>query len=256
METSPEASTMAQGLRIVRLVTEREKSGRQLLGVSQLAAELQLDQSRMSRLTQELCDIGLLEREERGPFRAGPRFFGLAASLNNGWFRGAGAELERLVSSLGLRARVSVRAGFRVLLVRASSNDMAAGSFAFPGMITPVWCTGAGRALLWDHKRKELDALLQDVSFIGVGGPQAAHSASEVWELMVRDRPQGHVAAAEEFEHGIHELAVPVRDGHGRITAALSVLGHYEQLRGNPSQVAAALLESAARLSGASQAAG
>ena len=255
METSPEASTMAQGLRIVRLVTEREKSGRQRLGVSQLAAELQLDQSRVSRLTQELCDIGLLEREERGPFRAGPRFFGLAASLNNGWFREAGAELEKLVSSLGLRARVSVRAGFRVLLVRASSNDMAAGGFAYPGMITPVWCTGAGRALLWDHKRKGLDALLQDVSFIGVGGPQAAHSVSEVWELMARDRPQGYVAAAEEFEHGIHELAVPVRDGHGRITAALSVLGQYEQLR-HSSRVAAALVDSATRLSGGSRAAG
>ncbi|WP_115787729.1 IclR family transcriptional regulator [Arthrobacter silvisoli] len=256
METSPEASTMAQGLRIVRLVTEREKSGRQLLGVSQLAAELQLDQSRVSRLTQELCDIGLLEREERGPFRAGPRFFRLAASLNNGWFRGAGPELEKLVSSLGLRARVSVRVGFRVLLVRASSNDMAAGSFAYPGMITPVWCTGAGRALLWDHKRKGLDALLQDVSFIGVGGPQAAHSVAEVWELMVRDRPQGYVAAAEEFEHGIHELAAPVRDDHGRVTAALSVLGQYEQLRGDLSRVAGALLDSAARLSGVSRMAG
>jgi len=250
METSPEASTMAQGLRIVRLVTEREKTGRQLLGVSQLAAELQLDQSRVSRMTQELCDIGLLERAERGPFRAGPQFFGLAASLNNGWYRDARTELEKVVSPWGLRARLSVRVGFRVLLVRASSNDMAAGSFAYPGMITPVWCTGAGRALLWDHNRKGLEALLQDVSFIGVGGPQAAHSVSEVWELMARDRPRGHVAAADEFEHGIHELAAPVRDENGRITAALSVLGQRQHLRDDPDGVAAALLDGAARLSG------
>ena len=191
MDSSAEASSLAQGLRIVRLVADREKRGRQLLGVSQLAAELDMDQSRVSRLAQELCDLGLLERVDRGPFRTGPRFFSLAASLNTGWVREAKPELESLVSALGLRARLSVRDGFRAILLRASSNDAGLGSFVAPGMVTPVWCTGAGRALLWDHDRPALELLLREVNFIGVGGPGAAHSIDEVWELMARDLARG-----------------------------------------------------------------
>jgi DNA-binding IclR family transcriptional regulator len=225
VDSSAEASSMAQGLRIVRLVADREKRGRQLLGVSQLAAELDMEQSRVSRLTQELCDLGLLERVDRGPFRTGLRYFRLAASLNTGWVREARTELEALVASLGLRARLSVRDGYRVILVRSSSNDAVPGSFVKPGMVTPAWCTGAGRALLWDFDRPALDALLADVNYIGIGGPGAAHSTAEVWERMVRDRAAGCIAAAEEFEHDVVELAVPVRDAGGAILASLSVLG-------------------------------
>lgn len=251
MDNSPEASSLAQGLRIVRLVVEREKTGKQLLGVSQLAAELDMDQSRVSRLTQELCDLGLLERRERGPFRVGSSFFGLAASLNTGWVRRAGAELEALVAATGLRSRICVREGFRVILLLASSNDSRAGSFVQPGMVTPVWCTGAGRALLWDHKRRAFEALLGDVNFIGVGGPGAAHSTEEAWDLMARDKGQGFVAAVEEFEHGIIEVAVPIRDQQGTILASLSVLGSLAEVGSEPGELAAVLKEAAARLGSA-----
>ncbi|MFI2564666.1 IclR family transcriptional regulator [Paenarthrobacter sp. NPDC018779] len=225
MDVPSEASSLAQGLRLVRLVADREKQGRQLLGVSQLAAELDMEQSRVSRLAQELCDLGLLEREDRGPFRVGRRFFTLASSLNRDWVQRSRAELEELVAGFGLRSRLSVRDGARVQLLRSSSNNAALGGFAKPGMVTPVWCTGAGRALLWDHDAGALEWLLKDVNFIGVGGPAAAHSTAEVQELMERDRPAGYVFANEEYEHDVWELAVPVRSPKGEILAALSVLG-------------------------------
>jgi DNA-binding IclR family transcriptional regulator len=241
---------MAQGLRIVRLVADREKRGRQLLGVSQLAAELDMEQSRVSRLAQELCDLGLLERMDRGPFRTGQRFFSLAASLNTGWVRAAKTELEGLVASLGLRARLSVQDGYRVILVRTSSNDAVSGSFVKPGMVTPVWCTGAGRALLWDHDRAALDALLADVNYIGIGGPGAAHSTGEVWDRMVRDRSRGFVAAQEEFEHEVVELAVPVRDARGAILASLSVLGSRDGIGSDTDPFGAVLRHAAEQLGG------
>jgi DNA-binding IclR family transcriptional regulator len=247
VDPSAEASSMAQGLRIVRLVADREKRGQQLLGVSQLAAELDMEQSRVSRLTQELCDLGLLERVDRGPFRTGRRFFALAASLNTGWVREAKTVLEALVASLGLRARLSVRDGYRVILVRSSSNDAVPGSFVKPGMVTPVWCTGAGRALLWDHDRPALEALLRDVNYVGIGGPGAAHSTSGVWDRMVRDHSAGFISAAEEFEHNVVELAVPVRGAGGAILASLSVLGSPARI-GSRTDAGAALTSAAERL--------
>lgn len=255
MDSPSESSSLAQGLRVVRLVADREKRGRRLLGVSQLASELGMEQGRVSRLAQELCVLGLLERVEKGPFRTGPRFFTLAASLNTGWIRGARTELEALVATFGLRFRISVREGFRVVLLRTSTNDALPGSFVKPGMVTPVWCTGAGRALLWDHGQVALEELLGGVNFIGIGGPGAAHSTAEVCGLMERDRPRGFIAAAEEFEHDIHELAVPVRNPGGAILASLSVLGTGPALEGSIPEIAEALAEAAGRLgSGEAQA--
>jgi DNA-binding IclR family transcriptional regulator len=207
-----------------------------------------MDQSRVSRLTQELCELGLLERVERGPFRTGPRFFSLAAALNTGWVRESRTELEALVASFGLRSRLSVREGFRVILLRTSSNDAVPGGFVKPGMVTPVWCTGSGRALLWDEEQPAVEDLLADVNFIGVGGPGAAHSPQEVVELMDRDRARGFVVAEEEFEHGVYELAVPVRTADGSVLAALSVLGSRAEIMSGADDIAKALWEAAQRL--------
>jgi DNA-binding IclR family transcriptional regulator len=122
-----------------------------------------------------------------------------------------------------------------------------------PGMVTPAWCTGAGRALLWDHDRPALDALLRDVNYIGIGGPGAAHSTDEVWDLMFRDHTAGYVAAVEEFEHEVVELAVPVRNAGGAILASLSVLGSRAGIGSNAGSFAAVLGQAAERL-GASRA--
>jgi DNA-binding IclR family transcriptional regulator len=153
-----------------------------------------------------------------------------------------------LVASFGLRSRLSVREAFRVILLRTSSNDAVPGGFVKPGMVTPVWCTGSGRALLWDEEQPAVEDLLADVNFIGVGGPGAAHSPQEVVELMDRDRARGFVVAEEEFEHGVYELAVPVRTADGSVLAALSVLGSRAEIMSGADDVAKALWEAAQRL--------
>ncbi|WP_457964898.1 helix-turn-helix domain-containing protein [Arthrobacter sp. D1-29] len=255
MESS-EASSLAQGLRIVRVVADREKWGRPLYGVTQIAADLGLDRSRVSRLTQELCDLRLLERVERGPFRPGSAFFALAASLNTGWAHDSRAELQRIEASLGLPGKLSVLDGARVILVRSSAGHGALAGSIHPGMVTPVWCTGSGRALLWDHTAQGIAEVLDDVEFIGVGGPQAAHSAAEVAALMERDHPRGCVYAVEEFEHGVHEIAVPIRSPEGRIVASLCVYGGRDEFDGRLEEIRTGLEESARTLSAASSAQG
>ena len=89
------------------------------------------------------------------------------------------------------------------------------------------------------------------VNFIGVGGAAAAHSAAEVATLLDQNKPQGYVLAAEEFEHGVWELAVPVRAAEGRIVAALSVLGGRADLEKAAPGIAAVLRSASNRLGGA-----
>lgn len=218
-------SSLSQGLTLLDVAADRERTGRGGFNGSRLAEHTGLERSRVSRLAQELTELGFLEKDEVQAFRLGPASFALAACRHEPWLRSARAELRALASAFGVSARVSVRERERVVLLRYETGVGLAEASVFPGMVTPAWCTGAGRALLWDLDDAALAAVCAEVEFIGVGGPRAARSASEVAALLRRDRPAGVVVAVEEFEQAVTEWAVPLRGVRGDIFAAISVAG-------------------------------
>ncbi|MFK0110145.1 IclR family transcriptional regulator [Streptomyces sp. NPDC091217] len=225
------ASSLRMALRMVNTVLDREVSGRSGFNVSRLADEVGVERSKASRTTQDLCDKGFLERRDDSTFRAGTAFFTTAASLHPGLLGRSRPLLRRLAVEHGAGARLSVRDGVQVLLLRAESAAGLGREWqGAASLVTPCWCTGAGRALLLDHTADEITALLDDYELIGVGGPHAARSAGEVAAANDRDRPRGFVAAHGEFEHGVTEYAVPVRDSAGHVRAAVSVVGRQEDL--------------------------
>jgi DNA-binding IclR family transcriptional regulator len=217
-------SSLMQGLSLVKAAVQREHSGRTGFSISRLAEHVGLERSRASRLTQELRAMRFLELDEGQALRAGPAFFSIAAVRNEHWMRSARAELRRLGSRFDVSARISSRFGAGALLLRSETGVGVSDVSVRPGMITPVWCTGAGRALLIDLDDDAVAALLSDVVFVGVGGPRAPHSVPEVLERLARDREAGCAVAVEEYEQGRSELGVPIRDGAGAVVAAISVV--------------------------------
>ncbi|MEH0639376.1 IclR family transcriptional regulator C-terminal domain-containing protein [Streptomyces bottropensis] len=95
---------------------------------------------------------------------------------------------------------------------------------------------------------EEVSALLDDYELIGVGGPNAARSAAELSAANDRGRLRGIVAAHGEFEHGVTEYAVPVRDAGGHIRAAVSVVGRQQDLLSRERTLRTALTMAAAAL--------
>ncbi|MEV0196032.1 IclR family transcriptional regulator C-terminal domain-containing protein [Nonomuraea sp. NPDC050691] len=247
--SSPAAASLRTGLRVVNTVIDRERSGRPGFNVARLAEETGLERSKASRLTQELTEKGFLERREDSSLRVAGAFFELAASLNPGLLRGARAVLRRLSIRYGAGARLSVRDGVVARLLRSEAAPGTAEQWLTgTSLITPCWCTGTGRALLLDHTEAEIAALLDGYELIGVGGPNAARSAADVARANDRDRPKGLIMAHEEFEHGITEYAAPIRDGRGRVVAAVALLGRHTDLAPHESAVGADLTAAAAAL--------
>lgn len=217
-------SSFLQGLTLMDAVVQRERSGRLAHNASRLSEATHIERSRVSRLTQELRDLGYLERDQSAVFRVGDAYFRTAGALNHPWLRAARQELRHLASQLGLSAQIVAADGARALVLRAEASSGSAVSSMGPGTVTPIWCTGAGRALLWDHSSAELEALLRDVQFVGVGGPGSARSVADLEPLLRRDRANGIVFAAEEYVEGVYEYALPVRDGLG-ISASIAIAG-------------------------------
>jgi DNA-binding IclR family transcriptional regulator len=241
-------SSFLQGLTLVDAVVQRERSGRLAHNASRLSEATGLERSRVSRLTQELRDLRYLDRDQAAVFSVGDAYFETARALARPWLRGARLELRRLASHVGVSAQIVAADGARALLLRSETPTAAEASFLRPGTVTPIWCTGAGRALLWDRSRPDLEVLLRDVQFVGVGGPGAARSVSDLEAMLERDRANGIVSADEEYVEGVYEYALPIRDDLG-IAASIAIAG--PQLGARQARAARnALRETEARLSG------
>lgn len=220
------SSSLAQGLALLATAVEQERANRPGPTASRLAESTGIERSRVSRLSRELKDRGLLDRDDHGLFTAGEEYFRAAAALNSTWLRASRLALRTLSSALGMSALVTVADGVRGVVLRHETAADGSDRSLRDGMITPIWCTAAGRALLWDHTAEQLDRLLGDVQFIGVGGPTAPRSTAEVQRAQERDRADGLICAREEYDEGVDEFALPIRRD-GEIVASLAVRGRH-----------------------------
>lgn len=246
------SSSLVQGLKLLDASVSQERRARPGLNASRLAETTEIERSRVSRLTQELRAREFLSRDDDALFSAGPEFFRTAAVLNATWLRASRSALRALASKLGVNALITIADGPRGVLLRCERSADGFDRSIREGLVTPIWCTGAGRALLWDHTPEQLDELLDDVQFIGVGGPTAARSTAEVRALLERDRADSLIAAPEEYDEGIDEFALPIRS-RGEVIASLAVRGRHRP-KGVTRDTRALLTQLARELSAAASA--
>jgi IclR family KDG regulon transcriptional repressor len=195
-------------------------------GVSQLAALTGQDKSQVSRTLRTLADAGLVDRDPQSLlYRIGWQLFVLASRGGDQRLVACAAPLLRsLVSSTGERSHLSVLRGPGVLTVLTESPSHALQSVSWVGRMAPCHATSSGRALLLDHDREQLVALLGDGP-LDRYGPNSPADVEELWRRVEAARVRGTVVSDEEFEAGLVAVSAPVRDVTGRIVAALNVSG-------------------------------
>lgn len=241
------SSSVIQGLDLLGAAVEQERSGRPGLNSSRLSDHTGIERSRVSRLTRELSTRGLLARDDEALFSAGAEYFRTAGVLNERWLCESRVVLRALTSALHMSALITVPEGARGVVLRHEMSADASDRSLRDGLEMPVWCTGAGRALLWDHTPTQVSALLGDVQFIGVGGPTAPRSIDDVLRMQERDRAAGLVSASEEYDEGVDEFALPIRRD-GEIIASLAVRGRH-RAKGATQRTCALLLQFSRELS-------
>jgi DNA-binding IclR family transcriptional regulator len=197
------------------------------LGVKRLSELTGNDISRVSRTLEVLSESGLVERDpESRAYRLGWRFFALAARAGQPHLRDAAAKFVRqLTEEFEERAYLSVLDGREVLTISSESPTHTLQAMGWIGRSHPyVYCSAAGRALLFGHSDEELVALLGDDEF-RPPGPNGPTSFAEFTARLRRERKKGWVFADEEFEPGLVGVAAPVFDFDGRVVAALNLSG-------------------------------
>ncbi len=215
-------------------------------GVVRLAEDGGLDKGQASRLLRDLVGTGTLARDGH-EFRAGADLLAVAAQAGP-WGVESRALLRGLVVRFGACAYVDVLRRAMVLSVRAELAAWAEFSWARAGRLTPVWCTGAGRALLFDRSREEIARLLGGEDFIGAGGPYAPRTLEELLARVTADAGRGIAVCESEYDEDVLEVAAPVRDPHGDVVAAVSAVVPHAAARDDREELVTAVGDAAARL--------
>lgn len=89
----------------------------------------------------------------------------------------------------------------------------------------PAIATSMGHVLLADLDRRSLDAALRQPSQSGVI-PRIIPTSKELDRILAETRERGWAMSDERLSLGIRSIAAPVRDGNGRVRAAMNVTVH------------------------------
>jgi IclR family transcriptional regulator, KDG regulon repressor len=193
-------------------------------GVGEVARLVGREKSQVSRTLKTLAEAGFVDRDpETMGYRLGWRLFTLAEGAGNQRLTAlAPAVLRTLVARLGERAHLTVLQGDHVMTVLSEQPTARIQVADWVGRCSPVHSTSSGRALLMHHADHEVRELLTEARFVP-SGPKGPRDVDELLTRLHEAQRRGHVIADEEFEPGLVAAAAPVRDGRGRIVAAVNI---------------------------------
>ncbi|MGV2866836.1 IclR family transcriptional regulator [Achromobacter sp. ESBL13] len=224
------------------------------LTAPELARRLSIPRSTVFRLLTTLERMGFVRKVESGTayrldmavLRLG---FEYLASLE---LNELGSPLlERLRDETKLSSNLVVRDGQSVVVVAKSSAPTPFVSMLHVGTRLPAHSTSLGRALLCELTLDELQALYPNAT-LDAYTARTPSTVTALHDMLRQDAARGYVKDVGFFEATIASVVAPVRDGSGRIVAAIGVTiptTHIESRALNEEAVVATVRQSAAELS-------
>lgn len=200
-----------------------EREGAEL-GVSQIAAAVDLPVSTVHRMVRALVSAGLLAQDsdsDRYHLGSSIAVLGQLASERLG-YDAARPVLERLANETGESVNLGVLAGTEVLVVVRVSSRQALRFDQAPGTRVPAYASAMGKALLATGGDGPRDAALAAMPPL-TRRTITTRRALEAELRQVRDR--GWALNDEERVPGVRAVAAPVLDRVGRPLAAVAVQG-------------------------------
>lgn len=220
---TPDSDSFVRSFARGLLVIEVMGQGSDLHTVASVASGTGLPRTVVRRILMTLTELGFTATDGKH-FRLTPKILSLGMSyLTSLPFWGqAQSVLEELCAELKESVALSVLDGTNVLfLLRVPSRKVMSLRVGL-GTRLPAYATSPGRVLLAGLDDPSLEEQLGAVTFKSYT-PSTPASREDVRAAVIAARAEGYVWADAELDRAICGLAVPVRDGDGRVVAALNV---------------------------------
>ena len=222
-ETGPDfIEALARGLDVVRSF----RPGRRVSTLSEIAADTGLARPTVRRILLTLTELGYVRAVERG-YTLTPRVLELGMAYVNSldMWDVARPHMERLVALTGESTSMAQLDGSDIVYVARVAVPKIVTLAVSIGTRFPAPATSMGKVLLAALEPAELDKVLAEPGRSGISArwqPDRAALDATLREV----RAKGWALADQDLALGIRSIAAGVRNGDGRVVAALNVTVH------------------------------
>jgi len=214
-------SALTKSMAVLDLVAAEERP----LGLVEVTERLGLSKPTVHRIMRQLEDEGLLRREPlRDRYSVGPRLFTLSINALSSAVQGGAvhAILADLVARIGETCNIGVLDRVEVVYVDRVECNWPLRLQLAPNSRVPAHCTANGKlmlAFLTSHSRSRLVANMTLARFTENTITDPARLEKECLAI----RRDDYAINDQEYHLGLIGLAVPIRDGDGRVVAGLAM---------------------------------
>jgi IclR family transcriptional regulator, pca regulon regulatory protein len=222
-ETSPDfIEALARGLDVIRAF----QPGQPVMTLASVAAAAGLARPTARRMLLTLSELGYV-RATDGGFELTPRVLDLGMSyvLSRGLWAVARPHLEALVAQTNESSSIAQLDGSDIVYVARVAVPKIIALAVTIGTRFPAMQTSLGKVLLAALPPADAERVLAEPSRSGIVArwqPDAAQRAAELRDV----RARGWALTDEQLGPGIRSVAAPLRDGSGRVIAAMNVTVH------------------------------
>jgi IclR family transcriptional regulator, pca regulon regulatory protein len=213
---------LARGLDILASFSARRRA----MSLSEVAAATGLTRPTARRLLLTLAELGYV-RAAAGSYQLTPKVISLGTAYVSalGLWDIARPHLEALVAHTGESSSMAQLDGSDIVYVARVSVPKLITLRVEIGTLFPAAQTSQGKVLLAALSPDQVVEVLALPSRSGLP-PYAGRSPGQLRDELTDVRARGWALADEELAPGIRSVAVPVRDGHGAVRAAMNVTVH------------------------------
>jgi IclR family pca regulon transcriptional regulator len=210
---------LARGLDVLQAFQPREP----VLTLAEVAARTELARPTARRILLTLIELGYV-RTEAGGFTLTPRVLDLGTVFiqSFGLWETARPHMNFLVGQVNDSTSIAQLDGSDIVYVARAAVPKIVGLAVSIGTRFPALQTSLGKVLLAALPPAELEAALGEPSRSGVT-PRWQPTKAERDDVLREVRAQGWALTDQALAPGIRSVAAPLRDGTGRVVAAINV---------------------------------
>lgn len=212
---------------VVRALSVLNTIGSDIKGISAISKELELSKGTVFDLIKTLEHMGYVIQDQQDErYRLGPALLKLAMGRYSRLdiIELAAPYLQILSDDIGEITHLGKREGLSATyLYRANSRKVShmLNLNSRVGALSPLHCTSLGKVLLAYMDEAEIMGFLKrDLEKFT---PETIVDKAKLLETCEQIRKKGYAVNLGEFEEGVSSVAVPVRDIHGTVIAAVNV---------------------------------
>ncbi|GEL23251.1 IclR family transcriptional regulator [Pseudonocardia sulfidoxydans NBRC 16205] len=213
---------LARGLDVIRAFGP----GRPVMTLADLAAVTGLARPTVRRILLTLIELGYARADGPG-YALTPRVLDLGVAYvdSSGLWDVARPHMERLVARTNESCSVAQLDGSDIVYVARVAVPKIVSLVVHIGTRFPAVATSLGKVLLAALPAGEAERVLAEPTRSGLT-PRRQLDAAERDEVLREVRARGWAATDEQLAAGIRSVAAPLRDGDGRVVAAINVNAH------------------------------